>query len=618
MIRFTYALFLILVASLMTQCKKDHKVPALSSPNMPPMDDHHSFAKPEEAVITHLSLDLTADFSNKTLSGTATYGIKVAPGATNIYLDTRDLDIISVAVDDVNAAFTLGDVTEWLGQSLSVPVTSENKKLTIRYATRPGAEALQWLEPSQTAGKNQPYLFTQGQAILTRTWIPIQDSPGIRLTYDAQIKCPPSLLAVMSATNPTVKNAEGLYTFSMKQPIPAYLIALAIGDIDFRAIGERTGVYAEPSIVDKAAAEFSDMEKMVEAAEALYGPYQWERYDVIVLPPSFPFGGMENPKLTFATPTILAGDKSLVALIAHELAHSWSGNLVTNATWNDFWLNEGFTVYFELRIMEALYGKSYAAMLTNLGYQGLTNTIKELPAEDTHLFLKLDGRNPDDGMTDIAYEKGAHFLLLLEEKAGREKFDAFLKSYFTENQFQSMTTTKFLAYLDEKLIQPNHIDINVDEWVYQPGLPANCPVITTDRFAAVEKENADFLNGKEAKSLSTAQWTSHEWLHFIRALPDSLSAAQMKDLDNAFGYTQSGNSEILAAWFTLAIKQGYGKEILPSIRKFLVEVGRRKFLTPLYTSLVESGMKEEAKSIYQEARPNYHSVAYNTIDKIVN
>jgi hypothetical protein len=425
-------------------------------------------------------------------------------------------------------------------------------------------------------------------------------------------------MAVMSATNPQTKTANGVYSFTMNQPIPAYLIALAIGDLEFKSIGKRTGVYSEPSVVGKAAEEFSDMEKMVEAAESLYGPYQWERYDVIVLPPSFPFGGMENPRLTFATPTILAGDKSLVALVAHELAHSWSGNLVTNATWNDFWLNEGFTVYFELRIMEALYGKPYSDMLTSLGYQSLKQTVADLDPKDTHLFLDLKDRSPDDGMNDIAYEKGAHFLKMLELTAGREKFDAFLKKYFAENKFQSMTTAKFITYLNANLLEPNHLDVNVDEWVYGPGLPANCPVVTSEKFAAVDIQTTNFIKGQPAASLNKNGWTSHEWLHFILALPDSLSTAQMKDLDKTFGFTTSGNNEIKDAWFKLAINQGYGKEILPSIRTFLVNVGRRKYLTPLYGAMIEKGMTAEAKSIFAEAKPNYHSVSYNTIQGMLD
>lgn len=611
-------ILLFILAFSMSQCKKDQKTPVMLQGEKQTVSDVHSYARPDKAVITHLSLDLSVDFTQKKIAGTASYDIIVHEGGDSIVFDTRDLDVVKVTVDGTDTPFTLGVAQEWLGQPLAVPVLPSSKKVVITYATRPGAEALQWLEPSQTAGKKSPYLFTQGQAILTRTWIPIQDSPGIRITYDAQITVPKELMAVMSASNPQAKNNTGVYSFTMAQPIPGYLIALAVGDLMFRAIGDRTGVYAEPSVIDKAASEFTDMQKMVEAAEALYGPYQWERYDVIVLPPSFPFGGMENPRLTFATPTILAGDKSLVALIAHELAHSWSGNLVTNATWNDFWLNEGFTVYFETRIMEALYGASYTDMLTSLGYQSLTNTVKELSPDDTHLFLQLNGRNPDDGMNDIAYEKGAHFLRMLELKAGRPTFDAFLKSYFKDHQFQSMTTAAFVDYLNTNLIEPNHLDVNVDEWIYGPGLPSNCPVVVAERFTNVDAQSSAFIKGSEAKALNTADWTTHEWLHFILALPDTLSTDQMKDLDQAFGFTQSGNSEIQDAWYKLAIKQGYGKEILPAIRHFLVEVGRRKFLTPLYTAMVESGMKAEAKSIYEEAKPNYHSVARNTIEKIVS
>ncbi len=580
--------------------------------------DVHSYAKPDEAVVKHLSLELVADFDTKKLSGTATYDIEVHEGADSIVLDTRDLDIQQVTVDGKNTIFSLGKEQKWLGQSLTIPVNRKSKSVIITYSTRPGAEALQWLNPSQTAGKKHPYLFTQGEAILTRTWIPIQDSPGIRMTYDAMITVPKELMAVMSASNPQQKTANGVYSFSMKQPIPAYLIALAIGDLEFRSIGKRTGVYSEPSIVDKAAAEFTDMEKMVETAESLYGPYQWERYDVIVLPPSFPFGGMENPRLTFATPTIIAGDKSLVALIAHELAHSWSGNLVTNATWNDFWLNEGFTVYFERRIMEALYDSTYSNMLTSLGLQDLKATVEDLEPRETYLYLDLHGKNPDDGMNDIAYEKGALFLKMLEKAAGREKFDAFLRKYFEEHKFQSMTSERFLKYLDENLLKPYNLNVNVQEWVNGPGLPANYPSVSAERFVKVDLQVADFIKGKKASELNTKDWSTHEWLHFIKALPDSLPETQMKDLDQTFGYTTSNNSEIKAAWFKLAIYQGYGSKILPAIRSFLVEVGRRKFLTPLYTALINNGMTKEAKSIFEEAKPNYHSIAYNTIQALLD
>lgn len=579
--------------------------------------DIHSNARPSEALIKHLSLDLTADFGLKKLSGTATYDIEVRKDVDSIYLDTRDLDIQQVMVDGKKVEFQMGEIKEWLGQALMIPVESNSKKLIVTYSTQPGAEALQWLNPSQTAGKKHPYLFTQGQAILTRTWIPIQDSPGIRMTYDAKITVPKELMAVMSASNPQAKSSEGVYQFKMEQPIPAYLIALAVGDIEFKSLGKRTGVYTEGVMLDKAVYEFVDMEKMVELAESLYGPYQWERYDVIVLPPSFPFGGMENPRLTFATPTIIAGDRSLVSLIAHELAHSWSGNLVTNATWNDFWLNEGFTVYFERRIMEALHDSTYSGMEATLALQGLNSTIEELEPVQTHLYLDLHGKNPDDGMNDIAYEKGAFFLTMLEKKVGREKFDAFLRKYFDEHKFQSMTTKKFLAYLDNNLIQPNNLNVNVKEWVYSPGLPANSPKPSAVRFVKVDEQLKAFEAGRKSDQLDTKEWSTHEWLHFIRAVPDSISTTEMIDLEQTFGFTQSQNSEIKAAWFILAIKQGYSKEILPAIREFLVNVGRRKFLTPIYTALIENGMAGEAKSIFNEARLNYHSVSLNTIQALL-
>ncbi|MBL0317256.1 MAG: hypothetical protein IPP69_16430 [Flavobacteriales bacterium] len=298
----------------------------------------------------------------------------------------------------------------------------------IDYKTSPDAEALLWVEGEK------PFLFTQSQAILARTWVPCQDSPGVRITYNADVTVPSDLMALMSAENPQQKSSDGKYHFKMDQPIPSYLMALAVGDVVFREIGPRTGVYAIPSLADAAANEFSDMQKMVDEAEKLYGSYVWGRYDLLILPPAFPFGGMENPKLTFATPTIIAGDKSLVSLVAHELAHSWSGNLVTNSTWDDFWLNEGFTVYFEQRIMEAVYGRERSEMLATLSRQDLDATIADISTsehpEDSKLKLALEGRSPDDGMTDIAYNKGYFFLRLIEETVGRERFDKFLKVFY--------------------------------------------------------------------------------------------------------------------------------------------------------------------------------------------
>ena len=581
--------------------------------------DHHSFSKPSEAITTHLLLDLEVDFDQNKLIGSASYDI-LHDNASQIILDTRQLDIQKVMLNDsISTQFNLSEFKKYLGQALTINISPDTKKITIYYSTRPEADALQWLNPGQTSGKEEPFLFTQGQAILTRTWIPCQDSPGIRITYDANIKVPDNLMAVMSASNPMQKNDSGIYQFEMKQPIPPYLLALSVGDLEFAEIGPRTGVYAEPDMLEASAYEFGDMEKMLIQAESLYGPYLWDRYDVIVLPPSFPFGGMENPRLTFATPTIIAGDRSLTSLIAHELAHSWSGNLVTNGTWNDFWLNEGFTVYFELRIMEALYGTDYANMLSMLGYQDLESEIKDLGADspDTHLFLQLKDRDPDDGMTSIAYEKGAHFLQMLEKEVGRKTFDEFLTSYFDIHKFQTITTQEFVTYLNENLIAPYGLAVDIDEWIFGPGLPDNCPVAISDRFDNVDQQLNNYVESFDPTQLSVENWSSHEWLHFIRQLPDDMSNASMKSLDNQMGLSTSGNSEILAAWFELSIKNGYYLETIDKIENFLVQVGRRKFLTPLYRAMKTKGDLETARNIYEKAKKNYHSVAVNSLNALL-
>jgi leukotriene A-4 hydrolase/aminopeptidase len=608
-------------------CQQNPKKQETATEDIPPMTttrDIHSFARPEEAVVKHLSLDLAVNFDSRTLSGKAALEIENKSQADTLFLDTDKLTIEKVILgkDEKPVQYNLGKEAEHLGQPLAIPITPDTKQVTVYYTTNPEAGALQWLSPEQTAGKKNPFLFTQSQAILARSWVPIQDSPGIRFTYDARVKVPKELLAVMSADNPTAKNADGLYTFSMDKPIPAYLLALAAGDLVFEKVGPHTGIYAEPVTLPKAVYEFTDLEKMLQAAEKIYGEYAWGRYDLLVLPPSFPFGGMENPKITFATPTILAGDRSLTSLVAHELAHSWSGNLVTNQTWNDFWLNEGFTVYFERRIMEELYGKPYADMLASLGYQDLVQTVEEIGKDnkDTQLKLDLSGRNPDDGVTDIAYEKGYFFLRLLENTVGREKWDNFVKQYFQANAFRSMNTEQFLVYLKKELFgnNPGQFDkLNIQEWVYSPGLPSNILQVKSERFAAVEEEARRWQQGTAASRLNTKEWSSHEWLHFIRQLPASLSVTQVSELDKSFGFTQSGNSEILAAWLLRAIQANY-TPAYPALEKFLVNVGRRKFLTPLYGALIKTPEgKQRAKAIYSKARPNYHFVATNTLDAML-
>lgn len=582
--------------------------------------DSHSFSEPNNVATTHLDLNISVSFDDKTIQGTATYDLERNNG-NNVKLDIRGLEIVKVTGMPGNEKlpFEIIEGNE-RGNGLSITLNDDTRKISVEYITDSSAAAVMWMEPEQTLGKKAPFMFTQGQAILTRSWIPIQDSPAIRMTYEATVKVPEGLLAVMSAENPTEKNDNWIYNFKLDLPVPPYLIALAVGDLEFESLGSRTGVYAEPAMLKKAAYEFEDVEEMVNVAEELYGPYRWGQYDLLVLPPSFPFGGMENPMLTFATPTIIAGDQSLTALVAHELAHSWSGNLVTNATWDDFWLNEGFTVYFESRIMEAVYGADYADMLKVLGAQDLRNTIAELGPEspDTHLKLSLDGRDPDNGMTDVAYEKGAAFLRSLEAEVGRERFDKFLRTYFDENAFKTMTTDRFIAYLDSNLLNELEQRPDIEAWIFGPGIPANNPVIESALFANVDSISASYLSGAlKPANFPSKEWSTHEWLHFLRGLPADVGTAKMAELDKTFKFTDTGNSEIAAAWFLLAIKNDY-QQAFPAMAKFLDSVGRRKFLKPLYEELAKTDAhKKWALDVYASARKNYHTVSTQTVDEIL-
>jgi len=585
-------------------------------------DDPHSYARPQEAVVKHLALDLNVDFAKKQLAGTAALTIENLGSAAELHLDTRDLEItkVTLGTDHTPAKYRLGDPVEFLGRELIIEIRPDTKLVTVHYSTSPKAAALQWLEPAQTAGKQHPFLFTQSQAILARTWAPVQDTPAVRFTYEATVRVPRELMAVMSADNPTKKNADGVYQFKMPNPIPSYLLALAVGDLEFRPLGPRAGVYAEPSVVEQAAWEFADTPKMIDAAEKLYGPYRWGRYDLLVLPPSFPFGGMENPRLTFATPTIIAKDRSLVSLVAHELAHSWSGNLVTNATWNDFWLNEGFTVYFEQRIMEALYGREYSEMLALIELGELRTDMESLKPADTHLLLDLKGRDPDDGMNQVAYVKGAMFLRMLEEAVGRKRFDRFLRAYFDKFAFQSMTTQGFLDHLRANLLNNDRrleAKLRVDQWVNGPGLPPNAPQRRSTRFQKVEAQATKFAAGAAPAQIATKGWSTHEWLHFLRSLKD-LDAKQMAELDRAFKFTQSGNAEILTAWLLKAVEAKY-EPAYPRLEEFLTSVGRRKFLKPLYEAMAKTPEgKQMARRIYEKARPGYHAVAQQTVDQLLD
>jgi leukotriene A-4 hydrolase/aminopeptidase len=590
--------------------------------------DVHSYSNPDAVRVRHVNLDWTVLFDQKIIKGTATLNIERSAAAQDapLILDTRDLNI-EKAEASVNGTtfkattFQLGTPDKILGSSLTIQLPPNAKRVRVFYSTSPTASGLQWLTPEQTAGKKTPFMFSQAQAIHARSFIPLQDSPQVRVTYSARVRTPKNLLAVMSAAGNLQTNARtGDYRFQMTKAIPSYLIAIAVGDLRFKSLGQRTGVYAEPSMLEKAAYELADTEKMVIATEKIYGPYRWGRYDILVLPPSFPFGGMENPLLTFATPTIIAGDRSLVALIAHELAHSWSGNLVTNATWRDFWLNEGFTTYIERRIIEAVYGKNRREMEAQLGRRSIEEELAELPERDQILHVDLNGRDPDEGFTGVPYEKAALFLRHLEETIGREKFDRFVRGYFDRFAFQSITTETFVDYLQKNLLDqnPNVSRADVDEWIEQAGLPKNAPQPQSDAFEKVAAQANNYLSGKTALSaINTKSWTTQEWLHFLKTIPENLGAEKMAELDKAFNFSKSGNSEIAFQWLMMSIKNKY-QPAVARLEKFLTTIGRRKFVRPLYAELAKTpeGL-QRANDIYIKARPGYHPITQAAVDAIL-
>jgi aminopeptidase N len=600
---------------------------ATTSQNVMPANDPNSYAEPGKVRVKHLTLDLAVDFDAKTLAGTATLDLDWKDkAAETLALDTRDLSIEKVEGGDgahwQTLSYELAPRDPIFGSKLSIAVPGQARKVRIAYRTSPVASGLQWLTPEMTLGKRTSFMFSQSQAIHARSWVPLQDTPSVRFTYEAHVATPSDAIALMSADNDPKAPRDGDYSFKMPQPIPSYLLAIAAGDLVFRPISERSGVWAEPAMADKAAKEFEDTEKMIATAESLYGPYRWGRYDILVLPPSFPFGGMENPRLTFATPTVIVGDKSLVNLIAHELAHSWSGNLVTNSSWKDMWLNEGFTSYVDNRITEAVYGRELAEMENVIGQHGLAEELKDIAPKDQVLALPaLTGRDPDEALTGVPYTKGQWFLTFLEERYGRPVFDPFLRRWFDAHAFTSTDSDEFERFLMAELVAKNPGKATAEElrvWMHEPGIPAFAVAATSARFDKVDQARAGWLAGKtKAVAIDSAQWSTQERVHFIEGLPEILSTAQLAELDAAFKFTGTANYEIAQRWYPLAVNNNYAVA-RPAIAEFLGAIGRRKLIMPTYKALAKTpeGLAF-AQNIFVKAKPGYHPITVGSVEEVL-
>ena len=620
-----------LTAACTSMSANDSRAPGMIAPILTSADarDSLTYAQPELARVTHVDLDLALDFERRAVGGTATLDVLAAPGVQEIVLDSRGLQITRVTdATGRELPFTLGreDANDQSGKGAPLTVTmgpgEGRRRIAIQYSAPRDAEALQWLSPEQTAGKVHPFLFSQGQAILNRSWIPTQDSPGIRQTWAARITAPAPLDVVMSGVRQgepeVLPDGRRAFRFVMDKPVPPYLIAIAAGDIDFARLGPRTGVWAEPSVLPRAAAEVEDTEAMVTAAERLYGPYRWGRYDMIVLPPAFPYGGMENPVMTFLTPTFIAGDKSLTGLVAHELAHSWSGNLVTNANWTDSWLNEGVTSYFENRIVEQVYGKKRADQEAALSFMEIEAALAEYGARAPGTALHQPDGTESAG-SGIVYDKGATFLRTLEHAVGRQRFDAWLRQWFDNHAFQPATSAMILADMESKLARdPAEAQaLRLREWIYEPGLPANVWRPDPAAFATVDAAVRSYARDGTMPS-GWSGWTSAERQRFLQTLPMERSAAQLKALDDALGLSRTGNNEELFLWLNLALANRY-QPAVPQAEQFLARIGRTKFVRPLFVTLMgeDEWGRAIARRTYDRTRATYHSVTQAAVDSVV-
>ncbi|GAB6196214.1 M1 family metallopeptidase [Lysobacter xanthus] len=616
-------------------CKRDAapaadgatKAPAPATREAPRLDEH-SYAEPDKVRTKDLALELHVDFDQKQLSGSATYTLDwLDPTWGKLVLDTRDLTIEKVVGERADGnwrdlTFVQAPADKILGSRLTIAAPERNKRIRITYRTAPTASGLQWLTPEMTQGKTTPFMFSQSQQIHARSWVPLQDTTMVRFTYTAHVTAPKDVMVVMSANNDPKAARDGDYSFEMPQAIPSYLLAIAAGDLVFQPTGPRSGVWAEPAMAPKAAAEFSDTPKMMATAEKLYGPYRWGRYDILVLPPSFPYGGMENPRITFATPTAITGDKSLVSLIAHELAHSWSGNLVTFARVRDAWLNEGFTTYVEMRIVEDLYGRERADMEKIVGRNEIKEEFTDANRDRQPLAIKAGVlKDPDDNLTGTVYTKGAWFAEFLETRFGREVFDPFLRGYFDHFAFQSITTEQFAAYAKANLLDkyPGKVtQAEFDAWLNEPGIPSTAPQVTSPRFDAVDAMRKAYLDaGTLPDAAATAKWTTYEYVHFIEGLPPVMKPEQLAALDGVFHFTGTANGEIAQRWYPLAVRSGYA-QANGAIADFLTRIGRRKLIMPTYAELVKTPQGLQlAEQVYAKAKAGYHPITSGSVEQVI-
>jgi leukotriene-A4 hydrolase len=581
--------------------------------------DPHSFADLSQGKIAHIDFDISVDFSQRSLSLKATYRLE-KPVSGSLYLDTRDLSIERVHANGKDIAWEMDAQDPIIGDRLHLKELEALSEFTIEVTTSPQSTALQWVTPQQTAGGDHPFLYSQCQAIHARSIFPCQDTPSVRLTYQARMKVPKPLVAVMGAASTGIEDQETTrtYAFKMDQPIPSYLFALAAGNIAFKELGPRTGIYAEQELIDAAAWEFAENEEKLEQGEKLFGPYLWERYDAIVMPPSFPYGGMENPRLTFMSTIYLMGDRSWTAIISHELAHAWTGNLVTNTTWEHFWLNEGWTTYAEMRITEAVEGKEVASLETVIYAKALWETLERFGMEANITCLKpsMEGIDPDEVFSNIPYYKGFLLIRQLELAVGRKRFDAFIRKYIETYHFKSIDTEGFVQFLKNEL--PEAVEkVDVNSWIYEPGLPEGAMDLHSSLHSEALAVAEGYLQGKPLTKEQIEGWHSDQVLSFLFALPQQIPAEDCASIDEVFDFKHKWNNTLQARFLALCIHSGYS-DIMPRVEHFVETYGRGISLSRIFRAIIaEDWTKRHVRPLFERIRERHHPVAIATIEKLI-
>ncbi|OLY83163.1 Leukotriene A-4 hydrolase-like protein [Smittium mucronatum] len=620
--------------------------------------DPNSLSNLDEIITRNVHLDLTVDFDRKLLHGFVILTLdSLIAGVSQVVLDTNGLSIASVfecsSEEDLPLEFALSDEVEFYGSALTIKLRSSRNEgdkfdIKINYQTTDSSASLQFLTPQQTKGKKYPFLFTQCQSIYARSMFPCQDSPSVKIVYTANLRTPKPLIGLMSAISTGSKDEgeSSVFTFKQNIPIPSYLVVIAAGDLRKHDLGPRTAVWAEPEMIDACKYEFKDLEHIVSVGESLITPYVWGRYDLLVLPPSFPYGGMENPCLTFVTPTMIAGDRSLVDLISHELAHSWSGNLVTTRNWEHFWLNEGWTTFFERQITAELSGRPMSQLLSILGIKSLYEDVVLMGKDNvlTNLVPNLKGIHPDDAFSSVPYEKGYNMLYYLKELLGHSFWDSFSRSYILKFSNKSIDTNDFKKYLYERV----EVDlgekgmgqlesVDWDHWFHKPGMP---PVENNFdnslQIAAISLANKWCSPSSDYASFKKSEFDSlytHQKLVFFSELKDRLEKQKSGDnsgmytdlsnpklleaMDSLYQLSYTGNFEVRAGWLYYALTAHY-KGCFNAAVGMVEDQGRMKFTRPTYRLLnkcVDEGGDKLAKETFLRLELTYHPICSRLVRK---